>query len=532
MSPSAASSRLRIRTVAGACLLALALGAIVAGAIWTWAYHEWVGRFSDSISYLLLADYYNAISVGRYPAGIERFYQTTRFPPLFGYLLAMGGGGTGKVQAAAAVTQVTVVLAAVAMSAYLIRSTRDLLQGALLMVPVAVCTGPFVVALDVVSEPLYACLTYAALATAPNTLRRSITPLLLALAPLARAIGVFAAPAVALWYWRGAPPGRRWRRAALGLLVLGPYLLWMIYRRANPAAESYLTSLDSEALFAPFGGWLGLLASQPYRLFTNFVGLFDYSNGALATTLVAATLAVAVVGGIVRWRRNELDVQFACAYLAPVVIWPYSAELPRLLSVLIPIVVVCAWEGWRTICAQRLLAARAGALAGLLPALLASMLPVVACAETTALVVRRAIATEPVELRPYMRTAGYLLGPDDAWAHGELEIEARVRYAIESLPQYMPPDECVYSISPMRTWVYGRRYSKRMPTEFHADQDARAQFRDCRYLLITFESTRQANEPLYFPLQHVRTITAPVFVSQYQYREHDLTAAVLLRFKD
>jgi hypothetical protein len=379
---------------------------------------------------------------------------------------------------------------------------------------------------------VYACITYAALAAAPNRLRRSITPLLLALAPLVRAIGVFAAPALALWYWRGAPPGRRWTRALIALPVLGPYVLWMVYRGANPAADSYLSSLDSEALFAPFGGWLGFLASQPYRLFTSFVGLFDPFNGALATTLLAATLAVAVVGGVVRWRRNELDVQFACAYLAPVVVWPYSAELTRLLGVLIPIVLVCAWEGWRSICSHRLPTAHARAVGGSLPAMLALALPMAASAETTSLVIRRALATEPADLRPYMRVAGYLLASNDAWAHVELETEARVRYAIESLPQYVPDGECVYSISPMRTWVYGRRYSKRTPSEFHADQDARAQFPDCRYLLITLESTRQANEPLYFPIQHVRAITTPVFLSQYRYQDQDVAAAVLLRFKD
>jgi len=215
-----------------------------------------------------------------------------------------------------------------------------------------------------------------------------------------------------------------------------------------------------------------------------------------------------------------------------VVIWPYSAELPRLLGVLIPIVLVCAWEGWQTIWSHRLLAARARAVGGSLPAMLALALPLAASAETTSLVVRRALATEPADLRPYMRVAGYLLARSDAWAHVELEVEARVRYAIESLPQYVPDDDCVYSLSPMRTWVYGRRYSKRTPTEFHADQDARAQFPDCRYLLITLETTRQANEPPYFPAPHVHAITTPVFLSQYRYQDQDVPAAVLLRFKD
>jgi hypothetical protein len=232
----------------------------------------------------------------------------------------------------------------------------------------------------------------------------------------------------------------------------------------------------------------------------------------------------------VRWRRNELDVQFGLAYLGLVFIWPYAVELPRMLAIVVPMMVFFAWVGLRILVES--LPAVTAPVRKVMPVLLALILPIGASAEATTLVVRRALAPMPEDLEPYMRSAGYLLEQDDDWARALLEVDARVRYAIQSLPQYMPANECVYSISPQRSAVYGHRYSERMPTEFHADQDARAQFSACRYLLITLESTRQANEPLYYPMQHIGALTEPVFVSSFDSRGRKVTAAMLVRFRD
>jgi len=515
--------------VATAIAVVLLAAIAVAGAWWVQRDHTWVGQFSDAAEYLLLADYYRGALSGQWLNVATEYYRVSRFPPVYPLLLALVGGGTEAVQAAAQATQALVLLALLAAAAYMARALGSLRAALPLVALLVLSPGPLLLQIDPVSEPLMALMLYSVLLLAGTRRHWIAIAALIGASLLVRTAMVAAIPALFIASWMQAPPGRRRGPFLLTAMALAPALAWFLYRQSQPGVDSYAIQYQIAGDFVrDAGGWTRVAWTQLGRLVAALASNFDIGVGALAQVGSALLLGFACIGGWLRARAGELDAWFAACYLALILVWPYPLEMSRLLLPLLPLLLVLAHVGLVQLLSLR--APRFVARPGAAPfaSLLLVALPLASAVPSDLLLLRRMSTEVEPDLRPYQRGRDYLTAEVDDWSLALLEVNARNMAAIQALHQYVPPGECVYIHAWQRARAVAGILAAAMPASIDPGKPVRAQFPICRYALASLQSTWQVNGPSLFPIQYVQDFARPLFVSEFEYRGSRRTAAALL----
>jgi hypothetical protein len=491
----------------------LALPVVVASLVagWTFVGFKYTGWFTDSLDYLWFADFYLQSFGGEVSPEAEATYRATRFPPLLPLLIAAVGGGSANPGAATALMFVLFVACAGLSTWWAYRATRDLVAAVLCGLSLAISPGWFLLQQSSpVSEPLMLALVLGALLLAgdgPLTRGRALALALVAGAiPLARTIGIAMVIPVAIRLLGDRGLGRL-RFGLAGIAIL-PVLAWSLLRSTLPQAENYTDSLTLESIRSVYGGIVPWLAGQPFRMIEGAAGALANVPGPVAISLSGLLAVLAVLAAIVGWRR--LDAQFLVIYCGIVFVWPFPAEMPRFMALLLPIVLVLAARGAVWLAGLR--AARPAwsdrrLLAGLAVAAMVVSLPGVTHNAYFAL--RK---VDP-ELEPFKRFGGYFMAGNAQVGDQALEFAARLVGAMQVLPEYVPAGECVYALSPQMVFHYGKVASVRTPLNLADAGDARERLIACRYLLAMSAPTSQHGESPMYPAALVADQVEPLFIS-------------------
>lgn len=512
-------------------LLALvtAIAALVYG--WIAIGANVTGWFSDSVDYLVLADFFRQSYAGEAAVYSSQLFRETRFPPMFPALLAIFGAGTFNTVNAFWVTSATAVAAVALTWLWVRRATGSPLAATSVALLLALCPEMFLWCLYPVSEPLLlAMLALAfALATtrAPGASRVLVIALLAGLVPLARVAAVALTAAVALWTMRLRGIALRTRALSLVALVV-PLGAWVAYRKLVPQAESYADSLTRTSLVAEFGGWGAFLSGQPLRMLQGYAGLWDPDTGIAAQVVAGAVLAAAAAGWWRRVRRNELDAWFLVAYLGIVFVWPYPAEMSRLLVVTLPVVLVAAIDVLAVLPGRTRPDARARvAIAALALAATIGLVSAPAARQFA----RRAMLPTSAELEQHKRARAYFIVSDDEWALKLNELSARIIAAVKEMPANVPRGECVYAVMPAIVWLYGRVDARPYPPIGVSTPTAAQQaLAGCNYYFVAYVTSPQKRSPYLYPLREIEPWSEPVFASWFEFRGvRNLAVALMVR---
>jgi hypothetical protein len=489
--------------------LPVAVASFLAG--WTFLGFRYTGWFTDSLDYLWFADFYLQSFAGEVSPEAEATFRATRFPPLLPLLLAVVGGGSENPGAAAALMFVLFTACAGLATWWAYRATRDIFAAVLCGLSLAVSPGWFLLQQSSpVSEPLMLALALGALLLAgegPLTRGRALTLALVAGAiPLARTIGIAMAIPVALRLLADHGLGRL--RFGLAGLAMLPIVAWSLMRSTLPQAENYTDSLTLESIRTVYGGMVPWLAGQPFRMVEGAASALANVPGPVAVSLSGLLALLAVLAALVGWRR--LDAQFLLLYCGIVFVWPFPAEMPRFMGLLLPIVLVLAARGAAWLAGLR--ATRPGwysgrLLAALSVAVIAVSFPSVA--HNGHLALRK---VDP-QLEPFKRFGGYFMAENVQVGDHALEFAARLVAAMEVLPEYVPAGECVYALSPQMVFQYGKVRSMATPRNLADAKDARERLVACRYLLAMSAPTSQHGEPPMYPATLVPDEVKPLFIS-------------------
>lgn len=468
--------------------VAIAAAAFVVAAVAaTWAAGGgYPGWFSDSVDYLLIADFLgDTLAHGAKPGEMSDFFRGSRFPPVYPLTLALGGAGTANPSAAYVVTAITAVLAMAGALAWywqaIEQRTAALLLGAATFVTVGLATLP----LTPLSEPLFLLLLAIALWLAERGAARHwlALALLVGLLPLVRTAGVAIVAALVPFVLRERDL-RASRKAAVVAIAVLPQLAWFVYRRTVGGID-YASYLSSERLESAFGGIAGLLFGQPVRIVQGFASILDPRGHAPALVAATALCALGAVGWWLRLRRNRLDAWALPAYVAIVWIWPFPEELGRLLVVCFPLLLVCAYEGALALQGERRQRALRASVAILLGI-------TVAGAATAARVVANAGLPVDAELAPFKRRLSYLVEPDESRAREQLEMYAKVVGVAAAVPATVPPGQCIYAEIPAILWLHAPRHRVVLvPTALDPDRPMNAQLPDCDWFFVSGFGTVQ-----------------------------------------
>jgi hypothetical protein len=523
----------RFRWVLGLALPA-AVAAMVAG--WTLAGMAHPGWFSDSIDYLVIGDYFSAAWWGEPSEDQVAAFRTTRFPPLLPALLALVGSDieTSRYVPAFALTLGCWFGAQVMFLLWLRRVLLDPLAVGLIGMLVILCPGALAyLQIAPASEPLLLLIVMGALYLTERIdgLGRDsllLLALIVSVAPLARTVGIaLVVPFVAVLLLRPDLGGQRWRAIAL---AASPTVCWMLYRTLSPGAENYTDALTQDQFRFVFGSLERYLAEQPVRLWEGWLALLAPFGGTAGRIASGLVLVLAVFGLLIRLRDRKLDAGYVSISLCIIAIWPYPAEIARLLTVVLP--VMCAhaaiaptWlYGKLRRGADPVSSPAAPGLRLVMPALL-----VIACAGSIGVVVQRAVVDVASELRPFKHMPTYFLAGNDTLAVQTLETNARLLATIGALRPVVPPGDCVYSVMPALVRLHAKVDTLPFPLDVASSDDARQRLQACRFFLVTWTTTMQFGQPPLYPSEHLKSWTVPIMVSTMPVEGRDVPIAVLLQ---
>lgn len=479
--------------------------------------------FSDAAAYLMLADHWRGASTLPL-AWIDQYAAQSRFPPGFPLLLAATGAGSAHVPRAVWLTTLLSVLA-VALAAAWFARRHGRASAALLAAPLLLCPWFFVQRLEIVSEPLYLvllCGALLALAADGSARRAQVAGLvLLALLPLVRMAGMAVVAAYALV--RVRKEGRR--GVAPALAVAAPGIALMLWSLVHARGDSYVEQMVQDPMGVRGNGALAFVADQASAAFRGLARCFDLDGG-VAGMLAAALLLLAMLPGAwVALRRNDLAGTAALASIATCLVWPFPAELPRLLVAALPLLLALAADAFAIAptLARRVGGWRAAVIAVPLLALSAPAL---------ARIVRRELAPVPATLAPYRSAPSYWLVADDEWAAALLELHARLAVATRSTRDYVGPGDCVYSAFPLLLRFHAGVEVRQIPFDLKSAADARERLAGCRYILLSYSTSLQYGQDYLYPSSYVQPWVEPLFVSRFSFRGESVDAAVLAQRKD
>jgi len=462
--------------------------ALVAAAysVWNAWPNTFVGLFTDTVSYLRMADVLAPWSSGTVDELSRETFRTTLYPPLYPWLLGLLGAGTNALARAQIVHALTVGAAIVALAAWLRSSIRQPSVAVLATALVALTPAWWSSALKPCSEPLFAAL----LALSCLGLRREswlLAGAAIGAAWLTRAAGIALLPVLVVALARARVDRRTATWACV--LAIAPALLWKLTRLGMPThsyTQEYLRMLDGGASIP------GALLDQVRVVSSSVAGAA--APGLASTLLGGAVLAAATLSLPAAWRARRPEVVLVPVYLGLVLVWPFPHETRRLLMPLLPALVLVAYEGIARVRMR---------FAG--PAVL--FLSLLLAVGSVPMLARAAMPVVP-ELRPYRNVDPYYEARDEAQARRILEITARVDAALQSVPQGVPPDACVYATTvDVASFVAGRRFRMPPPPErVPLDQG-------CRYYFISILAPSEGQAPSYYPRALVEGSTRVLFQS-------------------
>ena len=451
---------------------------------------DFVALDSDGAVYLLMADHYSPYM----PASALTAYvhRVSQFPPLFPLLLALAGGGTGRLAITHLVQSLSLLVALALIARLAWRLSGSMLLATATLLGVALLPKTLLLHSGLWSEFTYMAFAYGALLLAPERdaplARYWLGALLCACAAATRNAGVVLSVAYALALLLRAPR-RAW--PALLLLPLPLVLQSLIYSGGGSAYASLFTERTAGVAAL----WQHLLENGT-ALWHAWQLQFVVQPGMLATALAIALLALALAGAWQRARIVATDAMYLAGYVALLLVWPFPEVMPRLLFPLTPLLLVYAVLGARDL-AQGLLAT-AAPWPALLPLLLVAG---VALPDTLGLALRYTQASG--NFAPWRASREWLQAPDLAAARADVNFKRTLITLMRQSATLVPPDECIYTVQPGPAMYYTRRVSFPAPSGA-----ARPAVPRCRYqLLLGDTSLETARRELWQPNETVLSVS-------------------------
>ena len=484
--------------------LILAIVIFAAPFYFTWTWNDGIGELGgDGANYLMMAQHYSPYRSAN-PAAAEAA-TFSRFPPLYPVVLAWLDPAVDLPRAHVATTA-CLMLALIALYAWLRRERASTGQAALLVLLFAALPGSWLAGLSVQSEYLYLLLSLVALtlmaAYQQGGRNEALYGAALAVAAtvLTRTIGISLFAPLILVLWR-AP--RRSAFIALTMAML-PLLAWhLVHQSENSYGESLIWLYRGrvwEALRTQLAGELPALRK----------GFGDnFLLGANPRFLADALGLLAMAG--VAWRAVKLrpDGIYVAAYLAILLVWPYPEEAQRFLWVLVPLLlaqpILSIAEFRRELADARVPRLITATSAG---TILLMVLPALALAAD------RYRSAAYADL-PGARGLVPWYDADPVAAEQVVSTEVILINAMQSIPQQVPASDCVLATRPDLVNYFGRRRSVFPPLGSMPDSEYPAAQRQsgCRYVFGMSSTDKRYPDPLY-PLRRADPKLEFLYVSK------------------
>ncbi len=470
----------------------------------TWTWNDGIGELGgDGANYLMMAQHYSPYRSAN-PAAAEAA-TFSRFPPLYPLVLAWLDPAVDLPHAHAATTA-CLMLALIALYAWLRREGTPAGQAALLVLLFAALPGSWLAGLSVQSEYLYLLLSLVALTLMAVYQRGGrnealyAAALAVAAAVLTRTIGISLFAPLIVMLWR-AP--RRSGFIALTMAVL-PLLAWHLLHQSE---EGYGEALNSVYGGRERGALRTQLAAELPALRSGFGDNFLLTAH---LRFLADALGLLALAGIV-WRAVRLrpDGIYLVAYLTVLLVWPYPEHAQRFLWVLVPLLLaqpmLSIAEFLREPVDARIPRLITAASAG---TMLLMVLPALALAADR---YRSAAYTELPGARGFVSW----YGADPASSERLVSTQVTIINAMRAIQEQVSASDCVIATRPDLVDYFGRRRSVFPPLNSVPDSQLVASLRQsgCLYVFGMSGTDSRFPDSLY-PLRRLGPELEILYVSR------------------
>jgi hypothetical protein len=522
----------------GWILLGLALAAFCIQSWWILASTPKPGWFSDSIDYLILADFFRTSFTADSSPGSLSFilFGTSRFPPLLPVTLAFAGGGAHNWAIGYSVCLAAGLLSIVTTFFWLRQQTARTFTAAALL-PLAVLSPQyFLLHLGIYSESQFLLLMTLILWLVTRYEQGKSSLILLAFVagviPLSRTAGVSLLLALTVWLVFRDERSSLSKRLLAVALMWCPAVAWQLYRKHLPIRTGYVEDL-SRVVATDSTTWISMLHLEKFNgLLAGFAAWFDLTGSRGTQILTLVMLILCAFGWYLRCRRWRVDAMFLPIYLGLVFVWPYPAETARLLAVSMPVVAICAWESLA--CMVRFRNTTNSPVPGSAPAFALLGLSALASGPTWMDIVQRASLHVDQELEPARRSIAYFVTKPQKTAPVVAEILTRFEELVKEVPNVVSNTDCVWTPFMAATAYYsnfGIR-PRQLPEGIMDSKSAKEKLAGCRYIVVVSMVSPQISFSPLYPLEQVDPFSKPVLISYFNDDGRRRIAAALLDLQE
>lgn len=455
--------------------------------VWTWN-TELGERGGDNAYYLLTAQYYSLWSS---PSDVTAYFATNNlYPPLYPFLLSLVGGGE-SVLVAHVVTTGFLLAGFIVLYCWMrsLGFARMVASAGVLLF--ACLPGVYLQALAILSENLYLLLSLVAI-TAVTVYESSerwawliIAAISVSAAMLARSAGVtLLVTYIAYLVWH-RPPRFLWGIA----VALLPVTAWNLFHQSHGLSyTAALTDKYGSNFIAALTDHLQIQAHMLWRVWVE-----TFTRTPIGIPIISIVGVAALAGTAVRIWQKKFDGFYIAIYLALILAWPFPAEVARLVFVIVPIMLVHLLLISRTIPGARFGDISIGASLALLCVILLLALP------QLVLTVQRFVSPQAVSFGEFRREFWWYYQEDRDGAVMGVEFNRAAVKGMRAAANFVPENECIYSIKPSILGFYAKRVSIVPPPEQIDDASFRAAIKAsrCRYFFFIGSQSPSYRRPFY-----------------------------------
>lgn len=449
-----------------------------------------VGLVADDAVYLLMTDYFSPYysSLSQTASYVMHISQ---FPPLYPYLLAVLGSGSGELMMAHIIT--TSCFFGGVMFYALWLDVNNISRAAILCLSLLFIFLPasLLMNIDLWSEHLYLLLTMSALffvyKAEKNKRYWLIAVILVGLIPLVRIVGFtfLLAFFVSLYVNK---INFRYKFIAISII---PFLIWKILFINADFSEHY-----GNTLMELYQNDLGvvikhLFTTQLLNLWSGWHECFDLHKNLWSGIFCAFILLMALIQWFIRAINKSIDSYYVFFYLIAIWLWPAPDHDLRFLFVVMPILLFYSYLSLIYILNYDVVKNLRSIIS------LASIFLVLAiCLPTNLYAINRLFLKIPADLEAYKYTRYWLTQKTTIDALNSIQIMDKLTQSYVESSQYIPEDDCVYSVHYEKFMFDARRLAFPLPfkEEIANQHEITPYFNKCKYIHIN-----NTNSQPYFP---------------------------------
>ena len=495
----------------------------------SWNY-ESAGFLSDDAVYLLMADGFSPFRAAE-PGLTGYVMREALFPPLYPFLLAALGAGSGSLLWAHVITTTTLVIALGVYGLWINSQLRDCVPAIGLLAVFALAPGTLLQDLELLSELPYLMFTLMALWLAERTRTSdrgsAWIALCVGLATLTRTAGLSLLLAFAVWLLGHRVRGRvKWL-----VLATIPSIAWLCYKKWILASKGAYTTFWSslwDQLKADPGYAATFLENQGKGLWQALLNTMDFQPSHLTQSILAITLLAGLPIWIKRLRTCELDAWYLLVGGMMVLLYPFPGYFTRLFLPWVPILLFYAYQGVLQITAGWGEIRGKPALAYLyLASLLLTLLP------SLGFISHRLAEPIAPDLANWKHTRYWYRLQDVNEIREDVRFRHNLILATRQVAQSVPEGDCVYGVHTAISMLYSRRVFYQPPSPAVDASEFEKLSQGCRYFFLVPVAGQISNHPVdaFYPYNRLSGDAAELVQAWKDPRDADAQTAVLLRSK-